>query len=77
MAKDPICGMDVAEEGARFFLHFDHETLYFCSEQCKTHFAESAGMIKPSSNKGLVRRFLERLAQGSQSSFGGTKPKCH
>jgi len=77
MAKDPVCGMDVAEEGALNMLHFEHETIYFCSEQCKDAFGRKIGLVKPATKKGFVRRLLEKIARGTESSFGGQPPKCH
>jgi len=75
MAKDPICGMDVAEEGAQHTLHFAHETIYFCSKTCRETYARQAGMLEPSA-KGVFRRFLEKLAKGNED-YGGHPPKCH
>jgi len=37
MKKDPVCGMDVAED-SKFQSKHHHETYYFCSEHCKTEF---------------------------------------
>lgn len=77
MARDPICGMDVAEEGARFMVHYEHETFYFCSNQCKETFVHQSGWNPADVNKGVLRRFLERIAQGTANGFGGKPPKCH
>lgn len=30
MMKDPICVMDVLENGTGYIRHFKHETAYFC-----------------------------------------------
>ncbi len=38
MAKDPVCGMDVAEEGAEFQSAVAGKKYYFCSGECKTEF---------------------------------------
>ena len=77
MAIDPICGMEVAEQGAEHMLHFEHKTLYFCSAQCKKTFAERSGIVKPATEKGLLGRFLEKIAKGTESSFGNKPPSCH
>jgi YHS domain-containing protein len=37
---DPICGMDVAMEGAKFTSELDGTTYYFCCEYCKNKFDE-------------------------------------
>lgn len=78
MAKDPVCDMEVSEEGAVHMLHFEHETYYFCSEQCKETYEQQLGLKKPASTKkGFIGRFLERLAEGTQKATGGKPPKCH
>ena len=77
MAKDPICGMDVEEEGAPHLLHFAHETLYFCSKRCKESYTRQSGMKKPTTRKGICGRFLEKLAKQNKQDYGDTPPKCH
>jgi len=77
MTKDPICGMDVVEEGAQHTLHFAHETIYFCSLSCKEAYARQSGMLEPVTKKGVIRRFLEKLAQGNEQNYGSGPPKCH
>lgn len=77
MAKDSICGMDVNEEGAQHMLHFEHETLYFCSQKCKEAYAQQSGIEKPTAKKGMFRRFLEKLAKQNKQNYGDTPPKCH
>jgi len=69
--------MDVPEKGALHLLHFEHETVYFCSKTCKQTYAQRSGMEKPASKKGMLGRFLEKLAKDNKDSFGGTPPKCH
>lgn len=75
--KDPVCGMDVSAEGAKYCLSYGNETYYFCSEQCKDSYAGGVGISKPPRKKGVWGRFLERLAKGNNRSYGGTPPKCH
>lgn len=77
MMKDPICGMDVSEEGAEHMFHFEHETIYFCSKSCKETYAQQAGLAKPATKKGVIGRFLEKLSKGNAQSYGGKPPKCH
>lgn len=77
MATDPICGMDVQEKGARHSIHFEHETIYFCSGQCKEAFAQSTEKRGTSKKKGVFTRFLEKLAKDNEETFGGTPPSCH
>lgn len=71
MAKDPVCGMAVSEEGAAHLLHFAHETLYFCSTTCKETYALQSRITKPVTKKGVIGRFLEKLAKENEQSSGG------
>jgi len=73
MAKDPVCGMEVQTEGALHKLHLGEETIYFCSTQCQDTYRQRRGLKK----KGFFSRFIEKLAEDNQDSFGGTPPKCH
>ena len=41
MAKDPICGMEVNEETAKFKTEHMGKTYYFCSAICKEKFEEN------------------------------------
>ena len=77
MEKDPICGMDVKEEGAPYTLHLKHRTLYFCSSSCKDTYTRQSSMKKTGGKKGIFTRFLEKLAKENEQSYGGTPPKCH
>lgn len=77
MAKDPICGMEVREEGAQSMVHIDHETFYFCSEACKEAFEREMGLRKPEREGGLWSRFLTWLSGGAEKEFGKKPPKCH
>ena len=76
MAKDPVCGMDVKEEGASHLLHFEHEALYFCSKQCKDAY-QNPGKQSTSKKKGFFARFLEKLVKDNNQTYGDTPPKCH
>ncbi|HKK00979.1 MAG TPA: hypothetical protein VJ955_02330 [Desulfuromonadales bacterium] len=75
--KDPVCGMDVAEEDAHHMLIVEQDVLYFCSEQCRETYASRYGVRKPTKKKGLIRRFLEKIAKGTEDSYGNTPPTCH
>jgi YHS domain-containing protein len=77
MAKDSVCGMDVKEENAAHLLHFEHETLYFCSNQCKETYSQRSTRPKTAKKKGFFAKFLEKLAKDNNETFGGTPPKCH
>jgi YHS domain-containing protein len=38
MARDLVCGMEVEEQGNRFFSEYNGGTFYFCSAECKRKF---------------------------------------
>ncbi len=38
MARDPVCGMEVNEEGAKFTSEYEGTTYYFCCAGCKNAF---------------------------------------
>lgn len=69
MAKDPIFGMDVSEEGAKYMLQFEHETLYFCSKACKESYTRQSGVKKPATTKGMIGRLLEKIAKETEKSI--------
>jgi YHS domain-containing protein len=77
MVKDPICGMDVKKQGVLHVLDLEHETVYFCSNKCKETYTQQSGRIKKEKKKGVIARFLEKLAKENEQTYGGTPPKCH
>lgn len=52
--KDPVCGMDVDIDRARFISFHKDKTLYFCSEDCKGKFEEAPAefIIEKEEKKG-------------------------
>ncbi len=38
MARDPVCGMEVNEQNAKFTSEYEGITYYFCCAGCKTAF---------------------------------------
>ncbi len=38
--KDPVCGMEVEVEGARWTSEYRGRTYYFCGKGCKLEFEE-------------------------------------
>jgi len=76
-AIDPVCGMDVEEKSALFLIHYEHQTIYFCSNKCKETYARNVGLQSGVKKKGVIARFLEKLAKDNNDTFGGTPPSCH
>lgn len=78
MAIDPICGMTVNEENAKILLVIDGEVFFFCSASCKERYQQGSGWVKtPAVKKGFFRRFLEKVAQTTEKSYGKKPPTCH
>jgi YHS domain-containing protein len=73
MAIDPVCGMNVSEDEARYVFQSEDETVYFCSKGCKETYIGSGKPVK----KGVFRRFLEKLAKTNAQTYGGQRPSCH
>lgn len=69
MAKDPVCGMEVAEKDAEFMTHIEHETFYFCSKVCKDEFDRRAGILRNEPGKKWWQKIVKEPK--------GTPPKCH
>lgn len=75
MAIDPVCGMEVAEQGAEHSLLLDHETVYFCSHQCQqSYLRDHGGKV---AKQGFLARFLTKLAKDNNKTYGGKPPCCH
>jgi len=74
MAKDPVCGMDVNPEGTNLVAQHKGRDYYFCAQSCLDAFEKNPGKyLKP---KGVVGRFLERLARSNREEFGSGGPSC-
>jgi Cu+-exporting ATPase len=51
-SRDPVCGMMVAREGARYKTIFGDETFYFCCLRCKESFDGSPQLYLETSRAG-------------------------
>ena len=77
MAKDPICGMEVEESQAAGRLKYKGQMFYFCARSCYDAFEKDPGKYLSSKEQRWWNRFLNRLAQATQETYGGKPPKCH
>lgn len=77
MVKDLVCGMDVSETTSTHHIEHDGQTYYFCSEHCKKDFFKQPETYLNPRKKGIIARFLERLAKENKQTFGNNKPSCH
>ncbi|MFW6117050.1 MAG: YHS domain-containing protein [Thermoproteota archaeon] len=41
MAIDPVCGMEVDEQEAKYKTEYKGKTYYFCAEMCKEKFEKT------------------------------------
>jgi YHS domain-containing protein len=73
-AKDPVCGMEVDASESNLVAQHKGKDYYFCAQTCLEAFQKNPGKyLKP---KGVVGRFIERLARSNQQEFGSGGPSC-
>lgn len=73
-ARDPVCGKMVSLAEHSVFCSYKGREYHFCSSDCRSVFEKKPDKyLKP---KGLIGRFLERLARSNQAQFGGKGPSC-
>lgn len=53
MKKDPVCNMDVSEDGA-IRAECDGQTYYFCSEGCREKFLKERACKQPRTSYDLI-----------------------
>jgi YHS domain-containing protein len=68
-AKDPVCGMSVKKEGAKFTFDYKGTTYYFCSEGCKTEFSKNPD--KYLSKDAAPAMGGMHMAMGQKMEMGG------
>jgi YHS domain-containing protein len=57
-AVDPVCGMSVVKDGAKWTYDYNGTTYYFCSEGCKTSFSKEPD------------KYLTKTAEGKKMGGG-------
>lgn len=73
-AQDPVCGKTVSIAEQSVFCSYKGREYHFCSSDCQSVFEKKPNQyLKP---KGLIGRFLERLARSNQEQFGDKGPSC-
>ncbi len=71
-AVDPVCGMKVPRSKRSLATIYNGVTFYFCEERCKQYFESNPKrFLKP---RGLMGRFLARLAESNKKAFGSHGP---
>lgn len=71
----PVCQMPVDTTKCEFVAEQEGRPHFFCADSCRQKFlATSCCQGKP---KGWWGRYLDRMANANESSFGSSGPKCH
>lgn len=71
---DPVCGMAVSPESKDIVSSHKGKAYYFCSEGCRKAFEKNPEQfVKP---KGVVARFIHRMAKSNEDLFGSKGPRC-
>ena len=52
LAKDPVCGMDVTPQSARYTSEYEGQTYYFCSNACQLAFEDAPQQYLATSQAG-------------------------
>jgi YHS domain-containing protein len=80
-AIDPVCGMSVVKDGAKWTYDYKGTTYYFCSESCKTSFAKEpekylakAEEAKPEEQAAMGRMMGQGMMQGRSGMNGEMTP---
>jgi YHS domain-containing protein len=68
-AKDPVCGMSVKVEGAKYSAAAEGKTYYFCSEGCKTEFLKNPA-------KYAGGKAMEAETEGADGCGAGCGKTC-
>jgi len=78
-AKDPVCGMSVKKDGAKWTYDYQGTTYYFCAEGCKTEFAKNPDKyLAPAAGEkpmgGMMHGQMTGHAQGEACACQGECP---
>lgn len=72
--RDPVCRMRVDPGSTDHVSIYKGRSFYFCAEGCKNTFERNPEkFLKP---RGFFRRFLDRLADSNEQTFGPKGPSC-
>jgi YHS domain-containing protein len=72
-AKDPVCGMNVKIEGAKYSAEYQGQKYYFCSEGCKTEFLKNP--VKYTGEKAAEAESAEGCGAGCAKSCAPSAEK--
>jgi YHS domain-containing protein len=72
--RDPVCGKTIKLAESICSCSYEGREYHFCSSDCRSVFEKKPDKyLKP---KGLISRFLERLARSNQRQFGDKGAAC-
>lgn len=70
-AKDPVCGMTVKKEGAKYTFDYKGTTYYFCSQGCQTEFSKNPEKyLAADAPKGMAGMHA-KMVEGQKMEMGG------
>jgi len=71
---DPVCGMNVPAGTERGGVLYKGRRYPFCAKICREAFEKDPERyLKP---KGVIGRFLARMANANRDQFGSRSPSC-
>lgn len=73
-ARDPVCGTVVEPTSAKLICTYKGNAYYFCDETCQSAFTKDPE--KYLKKRGLVLRFIDRLAEANRKAYGPGGPSC-
>ena len=76
---DPVCGMKIPPGNPAFVASYQGRSYYFCAEGCLQAFENDPKEyldLRLVKQKGLISRFLDRLAEANKKQFGSKGPHC-
>jgi YHS domain-containing protein len=82
-AKDPVCGMSVKKDGARWTYDYKGTTYYFCSEGCRIEFSKNpekylapGAEAKPMGKMAGQGMMPGQMHGQAQAAAGGMMAEC-
>lgn len=72
--RDPVCGMMVDPASTQMSTSHKGRTYYFCAESCRDAFDKDPKRYLK--EKGILRRWLDRMAKSNREAFGSKGPSC-
>jgi YHS domain-containing protein len=71
--------MKISPGNPAFVTSYQGRSFYFCTEECLQAFENDPKKyldLRLMKQKGLISRFLDRLAEANKKQFGSKGPRC-